>query len=168
MRSKNPEKYDPLYMDVMEAVCEGRVIELPFGSEKEAKAFRTNMYAFATAVGHALYTNCKGLSELYAERVRARHSDYGQLAVMLVPGGLKIMLKSMTPLSQKIRVALQQSIMLDHRVEPSKELTELHAVEMAKKYGMATEGPAAEQPTPEEKRASEEALARLGKPNPYY
>lgn len=154
MRSKNPERYDPLFWDVMEAACEGRVIDFTFDTEREARGWRTNYYAFMTAIEHAFLTNFRGLSERSRERLEPKRDLYGLTAAFLIEGrGIRIMLKALTPTSQALRAQFQAQ---DRVAEVRQDVADASAQAILDKL----------QTLPDAATPPDDAS--LGKKNPYY
>jgi len=160
MRSKNPEKYDPLFWDVLEAAAEGRVIDLSFPDVKAARGWRTNYYAFISALEWSFRTGGRGLSPANWERLQRRRDDYGRVAAFLVEGGIRIMLRSLTPQSQALRAQFEASLAQDAHPAVRPDLAEASARRLAERLGQAPADPEGE--------AADDSGLPLGRKNPYY
>lgn len=165
-RSRDVSRYAEEYWDLLEAVAEGKVIDLPFDTPREARAFRSRWYAFTIGIASALRTGCKGLSPVLIERCHKHHLNYGLVAVIEQPFGLRFIHKAYTPEAQRIQAAIRQASQTAAAPEITPELADASAAAILAKLGLLpTAAPAAEG---EEKADSKVGPIPLGKPNPYY
>lgn len=178
-RSRDVSRYAEEYWDLLEAVSEGKVIDLPFDTPREARSFRSRWYAFTIGIASALRTGCKGLSPVLADRCRKHHLNYGLVAVIEQPFGLRFIHKAYTPEAQRIQAALRKATATAVAPEVAPELAEASAAAILDRLGRApqaaptgTVGTASAHGAPqveEEERADPKVSPiPLGKPNPYY
>lgn len=173
-RSRDISRYAEEYWDLLQIISDGQEVEIPFESQRQARAFRSRWYAFTIGVASALQNNCKGLSPALADKVKQHQHNYGLVAVIETDAGLRFLHKSMTPDAQRIQAAIRRSAQAPKHVELSEEFLEASAQRILEKLKgegqvVPTPAPATPEPAPKEERADPKVSPLpLGKPNPYY
>jgi len=167
-RSRDVSRYAEEYWDLLEAVAEGKVIDLPFDTPRESRAFRSRWYAFTIGIATALRTGCKGLPPVLVERCHKHHLNYGLVAVIEQPFGLRFIHKAYTPEAQRIQAAIRKATEVAGAVEVTPELADASAAAILTKLGIAPGTGTGTQASQEERADPKVSPIPLGKPNPYY